>query len=160
MTTAPPSDSGTPSPEALVKPMLAVIAMTGLAFAVAVPLSVLIGWLIDGSAGAWGALLGLLMPLVFFGITAVVALVTARAKPQVLGIAVLTTWLLKIVLLIAFLAAIDGRDFYNAAVLFAFLLGGTGVYLIAEAMIVTRTRVPYLDPVPSVPPPAAGTPRA
>lgn len=134
------------APESLLRPMRAVLRASALIALVAIPVSAGIGFLIDGSAGLWGALLGLAMPLLFFSITAVVAVATARLRPDALGVAVLASWLLKIIVLIAFLAIISGQDFYNKGILFGFLLLGTIGYLVMEAAIVTRTKVLYVEP--------------
>ena len=135
-----------PAPQSLLRPMRAVLRTGGLIALVAVPVGAGIGFVLDGSAGLWGALLGLAMPLLFFSITAGVALATARLRPDALGVAVLASWLVKIVALIAFLAVISGQDFYNKAILFGFLLLGTIGYLVMEALVVSRTKVLYVEP--------------
>lgn len=145
--TAPDAVAGSslPVPQSLVKPMTAVIRVSALVAAVTVPLAMVIGWLVAGSQGLWGALLGSLVPLFFFGTTAATALVTARLRPQLLGVVVLSTWLLKIVVLIAFLALIRDADFYDKGVLFVTLLVGSVLYLVMEALVVTKTKVLYLE---------------
>jgi hypothetical protein len=110
--------------------------------AVAVP----IGWAVAGVPGVWGAVLGVLVPVLFLGITAAVALVTARLSTSTLGAAVLGSWLLKIAVLIVVLVALDGRDFYDRGVFFVVFLVGTAGFLVVEALVVVRTKVPYVEP--------------
>ena len=55
------------------------------------------------------------------------------------------SWLVKIVVLIAMLAVLDGADFYSRGVFFGTLLITTFGYLGMEAWIVARTRVLYLE---------------
>jgi hypothetical protein len=110
--------------------------------AVAVP----IGWAVAGVPGVWGAMLGVLVPVLFLGITAAVALLTARLSTSTLGAAVLGSWLLKIVVLIVVLVALDGRDFYARGVFFVVFLLGTAGFLVVEALVVVRTKVPYVEP--------------
>jgi hypothetical protein len=86
---------------------------------------------------------------VFLGITATVALATARLSPSTLGAAVLGSWLLKIVVLIVVLVVLDGRDFYSRGVFFVVFLLGTAGFLLVEAFVVVRTKVPYVEPVDS-----------
>jgi len=101
---------------------------------------------IAGSQGLWGGILGIVIPVAFFSITVVVALVTLRVNPQVFGAAILGSWVVKIVLLIVVLAVLSGADFYSRTVFFiAFVIGTIG-YLLTEAIIVIKTRVPYLEP--------------
>ena len=133
---------------ALRIPMGRVLAIGGAAFAVAFPVAALAGWALAGSPGAWGAVIGLAIPFAFFSVTAAVALWTARVRVELLGVAVLGSWILKLVLLIGALAALRDADFYSRPALFAALLLGTAGYLVLEAVIVTRTRVPYVEPEP------------
>lgn len=135
-----------PELRALREPMRKVLRLGGLGFLVALPVATLVGFLLDGSAGAWGALLGLLIPFAFFSVTAAVALLTVRTRPEILGAAVLGSWLLKIIILIAALVPLSQADFYNRAIFFVALLLGTVGFLTAEAMIVLRTKVPYVEP--------------
>lgn len=136
--------------QSLLRPMHKVLRASLLWIVIGIPIAAGLGYLAAGSAGMWGALLGLAMPVIFFSITAVVAVVTARMSPQLLGAAVLGSWLLKLVVLIAFLAVIADQDFYSRGALFAALLVGTIAYLVVEAVIVTRTKVLYVEPVDSV----------
>ena len=86
------------------------------------------------------------IPVLFLGITAAVALFTARLSPSTLGAAVLGSWLLKIVVLLVALIALDGRDFYSRGVFFVVFLLGTAGFLVVEAIVVVRTKVPYVEP--------------
>ena len=128
------------------KPMTAVLRWGTAGSIVAMVLAGLIGWLVAGSQGFWGGVLGIVIPVAFFSITVVVALVTLRVNPQVFGAAILGSWVVKIVLLIVVLAVLSGADFYSRTVFFiAFVIGTIG-YLLTEAIIVIKTRVPYLEP--------------
>jgi hypothetical protein len=134
-------------PTALVVPMRRVLVIGALASLVALPVAALLGYLVAGVPGFWGALIGMAIPICFFAITAATALLTARLGPTALGAAVLGGWLAKIVLLLVVLVVLRGADFYDRMVLFVALLIGTAGSLIAEAVIVTRTRVPYVEPI-------------
>lgn len=135
-------------PVALVAPMRRVLRTGMLAALIALPVSALVGWLLGGSPGAWGALLGMAIAAGFFGITVAVALATARMDPTKLGMWVLGSWLLKMVLLIVVLVVLRGATFYSRPALFVALLVGTAGSLLLEARVVTSTRVPYVEPGP------------
>ena len=103
------------------------------------------GYLLAGPEGLWGVLMGLGISVVFFTLTVALALVTARMRPQLLGAAILGSWLVKIAALIAMLAVLRSQDFYSKPIFFVALLIGTFGYLGMEAWVVLRTKVLYLE---------------
>lgn len=110
--------------------------------------SPVLSWLVGVGLGAprgWAVLLGLVLPLVFFGITVVTALATATASVGRLGATVLVSWLAKIAVLLAALYWLRGQDFYDRPVFFGVFLIATTAVLLAEAVVVKRARVPYVD---------------
>lgn len=127
-------------------PMTAVLRWGSLGSLIAMVVAVVVGFLIAGMPGLWGALLGIAIPVAFFSITVIVALVTVRVRPEVFGAAILGSWLIKIVVLIAVLAVLSRADFYDRGIFFAAFVVGTVGYLVTEAIIVVRTRVPYIEP--------------
>lgn len=139
------TDSTGPLP-GVRKPMTAVLRWGTAGSIVAMVLAAGIGWLVAGSEGAWGGVLGIVIPVAFFSITVIVALVTLRVNPAIFGAAILGSWLVKIILLIVVLALLSGADFYSRPVFFVAFVIGTVGYLLTEAFIVIKTRVPYLEP--------------
>lgn len=133
------------APESLLKPMRAFLRLGLVVGALGLPLAMGIGYLLAGMPGLWGGLMGFGISFVFFTITAVLAVATARLQPQWLGLAVMGSWLIKIIALIVILAVIRDLDFYDPAVFFGALLVTTFGYLGLEAWIVSRTRVLYLE---------------
>jgi len=140
------TDPGAAGPTALVVPMHRVLRTGALAALVALPGAALVGFLLAGAPGAWGALIGMGIAVAFFAVTVVVALVTAGMDATRLGAWVLGSWLLKIILLIVVLALLRDQDFYSRPALFVALLVGTAGSLVLEARVVTTTRVPYVEP--------------
>jgi|688.fasta_scaffold13763_7 hypothetical protein len=104
------------------------------------------GYYLDGSAGLWGSSLGALLAGLFFAVTAVVAIKTTKVGPDLLGFIILGSWLLKIIFLMGALAWLRAQDFYSRPFFFAVLLAQTIVLLILEASILTRAKVPYVEP--------------
>lgn len=137
-----------PGPTALVVPMRRVLRVGTLAFGLALPLSIFLGYLVAGPAGVWGAAIGMGLAAGFFAITVGVALVTASLDVTALGATVLGSWLIKIVVLIVVLALLRDADFYSRPVLFVALLVGTMGALVLEAVVATRTQVPYTEAGP------------
>jgi hypothetical protein len=127
-------------------PMAAVLRWGTLGSVVALAIAAALGYLLAGSEGLWGAVLGIAIPVVFYSITVVVAVVTVRVRPEVFGAAILGSWVVKIAVLIGVLALLSGATFYSRGAFFIAFVVGTVGYLVAEAVIVVRTRVPYLEP--------------
>ena len=106
----------------------------------------LLGYVIVGTSGLWGSSLGAIVAGAFFAVTAVVAVKTTKLGPDQLGFVILGSWLLKIVILMGVLAWLRTQDFYSRPFFFAVLLVQTMVLLVLEATILTRAKVPYVEP--------------
>lgn len=104
-----------------------------------------IGWLVAGTAGLWGALIGLALGGLFVLTTAVSVLLTA-SLPATIGAAVmLGGWLLKVLIALGVLFALRGADFYHSGIFGSVVIAALVVVLGAETYGVIRTRVPYVD---------------
>jgi hypothetical protein len=142
-----PPSAASPAPlPGVRRPMAAVLRWGSLGALVAIVLAAVLGWVIAGMPGLWGAILGIAIPVAFFSVTVIVALVTLRVRPEVFGAAILGSWILKIAILIAVLAVLSRADFYSRTAFFIAFVVGTVGYLLTEAIIVVRTRVPYVEP--------------
>jgi hypothetical protein len=149
MTDTPdPTPASRRGPTALVTPMRRVLRVGLIASLVALPVAVVLGYLVAGAAGAWGAAIGMGIAVGFFAITVGVALGTASMDATALGASVLGSWLIKMILLIVVLVLLRDADFYSRPVLFLALLVGTIGTLVLEALVVTRTQVPYTESPP------------
>lgn len=118
--------------------LIAVLAVLGVG----------VGALIAGTAGVWGALIGVAVALVFSGTTVLTVLKTAGSSVTTTGAVILGAWLVKMIVLVAVFATLRGMDFYDRGVfVVAVLVGALGtVYLDYRA--VARGRVPYVQPAP------------
>ncbi len=105
-----------------------------------------LGWLTAGAAGVWGALIGVGIAAVFSGTTVLSHLRTADSSVQVTGAVILGAWLVKIVVIIAVLAALRPLEFYDRNMLALTLVIGVlgSVYL--DYLAVTKARIPYVQP--------------
>ena len=134
----------TPSP-AVVLPMQRIIKAGWIGFGVLLPVGLVLVALGQSAAG-WGVVLGVGLPFAFFMVTSIVALRTATLGVDKLGAVVLGSWLLKLIALIVALAWLRGQDFYSRPVFFGVFLTCTIGLLVLEALIVQKTKVPYVDP--------------
>jgi ATP synthase protein I len=115
--------------------------------AVLVPAAALLGWWADGTAGLLGALAGVLLPLVFFGITVVTAVTTTRLSPGAMGAVVMVSWLVKIIGLVVALALLDRSDEWSRPAFFVAFAVAVPAWLALEAWTVISTRQAYTAPV-------------
>lgn len=109
-------------------------------------LGVIVGLIIDGSAGVWGALLGAGLTIVFSGTTVLTMLKTAGSTPQMMAGVVLGGWVAKMVVLVAALAVLGQFDFYNKYIFAAVLLIGVMASVGLDYRAVSKGRMPYVVP--------------
>ena len=108
--------------------------------------AVAIGAAVAGKPGVWAAAIGSGIAGAFFLLTAVVAVVTTALKPTNLNAAILGSWIIKILLLMVVLSVLRNQDFYHRGTLFVTLVVTTFGMLILESVLVTRAKVPYVQP--------------
>ena len=106
------------------------------------------GALIAGAAGVWGAVIGVLVALVFSGTTVVSMLRTTQSSATTTGAVILGAWLVKMVVLVALFAVLDDLDFFHRGVLVAVVLVGVLGSVLLDYRAVVRGRVPYTSPQP------------
>lgn len=105
----------------------------------------LVGWLVAGTAGLWGALLAAGIVALFTLGTVVVMLVTADKPLYVASAAGVGGWIAKTVVLFVVLLLVRGRDFYSSGVFFVVLVVGIVGSLTIETVAYARARVPIID---------------
>jgi hypothetical protein len=109
-----------------------------------------IGYLIAGTHGLFGALIGGGATAVFMGLTAASILIAGRVAPGADGIAlfygiVLGTWMLKLVLFVALAIWLRGQSWLDPAVFGVTVIAAVIASLILDIVAFQRTRVPYTD---------------
>ncbi|WP_051640272.1 hypothetical protein [Cellulomonas sp. URHE0023] len=110
---------------------------------------VVVGYLVDGAAGVWGALIGVLVALIFSGTTVISVWRTSKSAPTTMLAVLMGAWLGKIILVIVVLASIRHLDFYNPQVLATVLMVGVIGSAVLDARAVQRGRVTYFDEQPA-----------
>jgi hypothetical protein len=126
---------------ALVQITVLVAALDGL--------GAVVGVLVAGAAGVWGALLGAGLGLLFCGATVVAMLVAGRLPPASMMGVTMGIWLVKVVVLLVVVAVLDKQSFYSAQVLVAVLLLVLLGSLVIDVRAVLRGRVPYVAERPN-----------
>lgn len=126
-------------------PMRRVLVVAGLGLAVLMPVATAAGWLLGGSEVGFGILLGLAIPVAFFGLTVLTGVLAARLDNGPFVGAVMAAWFVKMVVLIVIMAAIRDAEFFHRTAFFLALVVGVAGWLVAEMIVVLRSRVPYVE---------------
>jgi len=116
--------------------------VTAAAALVMVVLSAIAG----GGKGLVGALLGVALVAVFFGISAAAMSWAARKSPQVTMVTAISTYLIKILALLFFVARFSGTTAFNGK-----LFGLTAIVCVltwttTQVLVSARLKVPYVEP--------------
>lgn len=116
--------------------LVAVLAVLGIA----------VGAAVSGTAGVWGAVIGVVVALVFSGTTVLSMLATADASAATTGAVVLGAWLAKMFVLVVALAVLDDQTFYDRTVLVVVLVLAVLGSAVLDYRAVVAGRVPYVVP--------------
>lgn len=114
--------------------MLVVLTVVGIG----------VGALVAGSAGVWGALLGVAVTLIFSGTTIASMLYTADKGPNTTMAVLLGGWIAKMAVLIIVLAVLGQMDFYHRMVFAVIVLVGVIGSAALDMRSVIRGREPYI----------------
>lgn len=104
------------------------------------------GYVVDGWAGLLGALLGVLVALVFTGTTALSMLLALHKPLTVLAGVILGAWVGKMIVLVAVLAVLQDMTFYNKLVFALVLFAAVLTSMVIDVRAVVRARIPNVDP--------------
>jgi hypothetical protein len=138
----PATDRGEPERRVLRTALRdTLLLLAGLAV-----VGVVVGALVSGTAGVWGALVGVALAAFFCGVTIWSMLRTVGASPATTAGVVMGAWVGKIVVLVVVLAVLRSQDFYDRWVLFAVLATGAIGSALLDYRAVQRGRVPYVQP--------------
>jgi len=106
----------------------------------------LVGYLVAGGAGLWGALMGAGIVAFFMLTSAAVMLATAEKSTNAASGAFIGSWLIKVILVFVALVALRGADFYAPKVFFVVFALAIITSIAIELRAVWHARVPYVDP--------------
>ncbi|QAY68818.1 hypothetical protein [Xylanimonas protaetiae] len=107
---------------------------------------VVVGLLVSGTQGVWGAVIGVLLAGFFCATTIWSLLRTVGSSPTAMAGFVMGSWMVKIVVLVVVLAVLRGRDFFDPYVLFGVVAVGAIGSAVLDYRAVTRGRIPYVQP--------------
>lgn len=111
--------------------------------AVAGVVAAVIGLLAAGPKGLLGAAFGVVVVLVFFGIS---VLVVARISRQLLMQAALLSYAVKLIVLFGLIIAVKNVGFMDPKAFAWTVIGLTLVWIMAETRVTLSIREPYVQP--------------
>ena len=112
----------------------------------------IVGWLVDGQTGLFGALVGSALSIVFLSLTAAsIAVANLFIKNDLyvvmFFVVVLGTWLIKFVAFIVAALLLRDQPWLNPTVLFVSIIVGVIISLIIDMVVVAKSRLPYVSDV-------------
>ena len=117
-------------------------ALTAIAAAIMVALSAAL----VGVKGLIGALIGVAIVTVFFGISILVVGRAARVSPPAMMVAALVTYLVKIVLLAVVVSSLGGTTAFSTRTLGFVAIGCILVWSAAQVITAIKVKMLYVEP--------------
>jgi len=118
------------------------IALTSVVAAVAVVISALV----VGSKGIYGALIGVGVVAVFFGISILVVGRAAKISPQVMMVTALATYVVKFIAFMIVLIAIGKSTAFSGRSLGFTAIACILAWMVAQVATAMRLKVLYVEP--------------
>lgn len=113
--------------------------------------AVVVALLAAGGRGALGAVIGTLLVAVFFSISVVAVSYAARVSPQMMAIAAMVSYLVKVIVIMAMLVTFGDTTLWNPQVFAWTVVVCTIVWTGFEVRAFVKTKMLYVDPEAKVP---------
>jgi ATP synthase protein I len=114
-------------------------------------IAVVVALAVAGGKGALGALLGVLLVGVFFSVSVVVVAYAARVSPQMMAIAAMVSYLVKVVVIMVMLVTFRETTLWDTRAFAWAVVVGTIVWTAFEVRAFMKTKMLYVDPEAKVP---------
>jgi ATP synthase protein I len=113
-------------------------------------LGTIIGWLVAGTPGAIGGMLGTAIVLVFFSVGQLVLGAVLKNNPQNALMVAMTLYIIKLAVLLGLLLLLQDATFFAPKVFAATIVACTLAWTFVEVWVFSRTQVLYVEPTGSV----------
>ncbi|HWM95759.1 MAG TPA: hypothetical protein VNO54_01780 [Streptosporangiaceae bacterium] len=123
-----------------------VVRRAGALTAVAAAIMVVLSAALVGVKGLVGALIGVAVVTVFFGISVLVVGRAARVSPQAMMVAAMVTYLVKIVLLAVVLSSLNGTTAFSTRTLGFVAIGCILVWSATQVITTMKLKMLYVEP--------------
>ena len=125
-----------------------ILRRSALATAPVAAAMIVLSGIVGGSKGLIGALLGVGLVAVFFGIDALALSWAAHRSPQVMMVTAITTYLVKILVLLFLVAKYSGTTAFNGKIFGFTVIVCVIVWTTSQAVVAARLKAPYVEPEP------------
>jgi len=123
-----------------------ILRRSAMVTAVPALVMVVLSAILGGGKGLLGALLGVGLVIVFFGISAFAMSRAARHSPQVMMVTAISTYLVKILALFFLVVRYSGTTAFNGKLFGFTVVVVVVVWTTAQALVSARLKVPYVEP--------------
>jgi ATP synthase protein I len=123
-----------------------IVRRAGALTAIAAAIMVGVSAALVGTKGLIGALVGVAVVTVFFGISVLVVGWAARVSPQAMMVAALVTYLVKIVALAVVVSALNGTTAFSTRTLGFTAIGCILVWSAAQVITAIKIKMLYVEP--------------
>jgi ATP synthase protein I len=123
-----------------------VVRRAAVPTALAAVLMVALSAALVGAKGLVGALIGVAVVIVFFGISIVVVGWAARISPPAMMIAALSSFLVKIVALAVVVSSLNGTTAFSTRALGFTAIACVLVWSAAQVIVAMRVKMLYVEP--------------
>ena len=132
-----------------------IVRRAGALTAVAAAIMVAVSAALVGVKGLYGALIGVALVTVFFGLSVLVVGRAARISPQAMMVAAMVTYLVKIVALGIVVSTLHGVTAFSGRALGFTALGCILVWSAAQVITAMKVKMLYVEPEQQPQKPAA-----
>ena len=123
-----------------------IVRRAGALTAVAAAIMVAVSAALVGAKGLIGALVGVAIVTVFFGISVLVVGRAARVSPQAMMVAAMITYVVKIVALAVVVSALNGTTAFSTRTLGFVAIGCVLVWSVTQVLVAMRVKMLYVEP--------------
>jgi ATP synthase protein I len=123
-----------------------ILRRSAMITAIAALIMVVLSAALGGVEGLVGALLGVGLVIVFFGISAAAMTWASRKSPQVTMLTAVSAYLIKILVLFYLVIRYNGATAFNGKAFGFTVVVCVVVYTSAQALVSARLKVPYVEP--------------
>jgi len=123
-----------------------IVRRAGAVTAAAAAIMVAVSAVVVGAKGLYGALIGVALVIVFFGISVLVVGRAARVSPQAMMVAAMITYVVKIVALGIVVSTLHGVTAFSGRALGFTALGCILVWSATQVITTIKIKMLYVEP--------------
>ncbi len=123
-----------------------IVRRAGALTAVAAAVMVAVSAALVGVKGLTGALVGVAIVTVFFGISVLVVGRAARRSPQAMMVAAMVTYLVKIIALAVIVSSLNGTTAFSSRTTGVVAIGCILIWSAAQVITAMKVKMLYVEP--------------